>query len=470
MKRPTAPPGALKVDVLVAGGGNAAMCAAITAARNGASVLVVEKAPKAWRGGNTRHTRNMRVAHDEGNGILTGPYPFEEFWDDLQRVTKGNTNEELATLTLERSKELWDFLWAQGVRFQPSLGGTLSLGRTNAFFLGGGRSMLNALYRTAEDLGIDIRYDTELIDIDVEDGFFTGATIRDGDGTHRVEARGFVAASGGFEADLDWLADAWGPPAKNFLVRGTPYNTGSVLRLLIDKGFDQIGDPQQCHCVAIDGRAPKFDGGIVTRLDCVPFGIVLNAEGERFYDEGEDFWPKRYAIWGRLVAAQPDQVGHVLIDSKSINLFMPSVYPPERADTLEELCQKIGIDPTKVAETVATFNAACRGSHFDHTVHDDCHTEGLTPPKTHWARPIDTPPFYAYSLRPGITFTYLGIRVDREGHMLFADGAVSPNMFAAGEIMAGNILGEGYLAGIGMTIGSVFGRIAGQGVSTYVRN
>ncbi|QPH53351.1 FAD-dependent tricarballylate dehydrogenase TcuA [Pontivivens ytuae] len=462
-------------DVLIAGGGNAALCAAIAAAKDGARVLVAEAAPRAWRGGNTRHTRNCRIAHDEGNGILTGPYPVDEFMDDLMRVTKGRTDEELATLTLEKSKELWDFLEDQGVRFQPSLGGTLSLGRTNAFFLGGGRSMLNALYRTAEDAGVEVRYDTRVAALDIEDGFFKGATLeRDwqngGPEREEVTARAFVAAAGGFEANIDWLKEAWGDAAENFLIRGTPYNTGGVLRQLLDAGVQQVGEPDQCHAVAIDGRAPKFDGGIVTRLDCVPFGIVLNAEAQRFYDEGEDFWPKRYAIWGRLVAAQPEQVGHVLIDAKSINLFMPSVFPPERADTIEELAGKIGLDPAATRATVDAFNAACVPGMFDHAAHDDCRTEGLDPPKSHWARPIDTPPFYAYSLRPGITFTYMGVRVNADARMVMEDGSVSPNLFAAGEIMAGNVLGQGYLAGIGMTIGSVFGRIAGERAAAYVSN
>jgi len=462
-------------DVLIAGGGNAALCAAISAAKGGASVCIVEAAPKAMRGGNTRHTRNMRVAHDAGNGILTGPYPVAEYREDLMRVTGGNTDVELADLTLEKSKELWDFLEAQGVRFQPSLGGTLSLGRTNAFFLGGGRSMLNALCRTAEDAGVDIRYETRLTDLEIDDGFFVSAKVETGwEGKapreDRIEARAFVAASGGFEANIEWLTEAWGPAAENFLIRGTPYNRGSVLRLLLDKGVEQVGDPKQCHAVAIDGRAPKFDGGIVTRLDCVPFGIVLNANAERFYDEGEDFWPKRYAIWGRLVAAQPDQVGHVIIDAKSIDLFMPSVFPPERADTLEALAERIGIDPAAARVSVDRFNAACQPGDFDHTVHDTCRTEGLEPPKSHWARPIDTPPFYAYSLRPGITFTYLGVRINRDARMVMADGTASANMFAAGEIMAGNVLGQGYLAGIGMTIGGVFGRIAGEEAARHVRN
>ena len=464
-------------DVLIAGGGNAALCAAICAARGGASVLVVEAAPKPMRGGNTRHTRNCRVAHDEGNGILTGPYPVEEYRDDLMRVTKGHTDAALADLTLERSKEIWDFLEAQGVRFQPSLGGTLSLGRTNAFFLGGGRSMLNALYRTAEDLGVAIRYETRVAALDVEHGVFTGATLEEGwEGTPtttptttHVAARAFVAAAGGFEANVEWLKEGWGEAAENFLIRGTPYNTGGVLRLLLDRGADRVGTVDQCHAVAVDGRAPKFDGGIVTRLDCVPFGIVVNARGERFYDEGEDFWPKRYAIWGRLVAAQPEQVGHVVIDAKSFDLFMPSVFPPEEADTLEALAAKIGLDPESLRATVDRFNAACVPGTFDHTAHDDCRTEGLDPPKSHWARPIETGPFRAYTLRPGITFTYMGVRVNRDARVLF-DGHPSPNVFAAGEIMAGNVLGQGYLAGIGMTIGTVFGRIAGETAAASLSN
>lgn len=463
-------PGQSDCDVLIAGGGNAAICAAICAARAGAQVLLVERAPKSYRGGNTRHTRNMRVAHDAGNGILTGPYPVGEFWEDLLRVTKGETDHELARLTLDRSKELWDFLWAQGVRFQPSLGGTLSLGRTNAFFLGGGRTLLNTLYHAAEDLGVEIRYDTQLVDIQLVDAVFQSAVVECKGVRETISARAFVAASGGFEANTEWLLEAWGPIAENFLVRGTPYNRGELLRRLLDAGVQQVGDATQGHAVAIDGRAPKFDGGIVTRLDCVPFGIVLNSRAERFYDEGEDFWPKRYAIWGRLVAAQPGQVGHVIIDEKSIRLFMPSVFPPEKADTLEALAEKMNLDPVAMRATVDRFNAACQPGNFDHTAHDDCRTKGLEPPKSHWARPIDTPPYYGYTLRPGITFTYLGVKVDREAHMVMADGSRSPNMFAAGEIMAGNVLGQGYLAGIGMTIGSVFGRIAGEGAARHVHH
>ena len=455
-------------DVLIAGGGNAALCAAITAARAGASVLVIERAPTPYRGGNTRHTRNMRVAHEAGNEILTGPYPVDEFWEDLLRVTAGHTDRELARLTLEKSVELWDFLYAQGVRYQPSLGGTLSLGRTNAFFLGGGKTLLNALYRTAGKLGVVVRYETTVVDMAITGSRFESATVEHEGGRETIRANAFVAASGGFEANLEWLTEAWGPAAANFLIRGTPYNRGELLRLLLENGVAQVGDATQGHAVAIDGRAPKFDGGIVTRLDCVPFGVVLNAEAQRFYDEGEDFWPKRYAIWGRLVAGQPEQVGHVFIDAKSIKLFMPSVFTPAKADTIEELAARIGLDPAATRASIDEFNAACRVGHFDHTAYDACHTEGIEPPKSHWARPIDTPPYYAYTLRCGITFTYLGVKVDRGARMQMADGRPADNLYAAGEIMAGNVLGQGYLAGIGMTIGSVFGRLAGEGAASHV--
>jgi tricarballylate dehydrogenase len=459
-----------RYDVLVVGGGNAALCAAISARRSGASVLVLEAAPKFYRGGNTRHTRNMRCAHDTAVGTLTGPYTEEEYWDDLQRVTAGRTDEALARMMIRESKDMLHWIGMQGVRFQPSLGGTLSLGRTNSFFLGGGRAMLNALYRTAESLGIDIQYTAEVVDLDVQDGMFLSATLmRDGDRV-LIRAGTLVAAAGGFEANIEWLKQGWGAAAENFLIRGTPYNKGSVLRLLLDRGVQSTGDVNQCHAVAIDARAPKYDGGIITRLDCVVFGIVVNNKAERFYDEGEDVWPKRYAIWGRLVAAQPDQIGYIIFDAKSLTMFMPSLFPPIQASTIRELAGKIGLDTEALEKTVTRFNAAVRPGSFDHTILDDCRTEGLVPPKTHWARHIDTAPFYAYPVRPGITFTYLGTRVNSDARMIMNDGKPSANMFSAGEIMAGNVLGQGYAAGVGMTIGSVFGKIAGREAAGHARN
>ena len=279
-----------------------------------------------------------------------------------------------------------------------------------------------------------------------------------------------VASAGGFQANLDWMREYWGDAVDNFVIRGTPYNRGRVLKSLLEQGVGTVGDPTQCHAVALDARAPKFDGGIATRLDSVPFSIVLNRGGERFYDEGEDFWPKRYAIWGRLIAQQPGQIAYSIFDEKSVRLFMPSIYPAIKADTVEEVAAGLGLDPAKAAATLAAYNAAVQPGTFDNATLDDCRTEGLTPAKTHWARPIDTPPYYGYPLRPGITFTYLGVRVDERARVLMDDGKPAGNLFASGEIMAGNILGRGYLAGFGMTIGTVFGRIAGEEAVRHVRN
>jgi len=457
-------------DVLVLGGGNAALCAAITAREAGASVLLLEAAPKDFRGGNSRHVRNLRYMHDAADGIMTGPYREEEFWDDLLRVTGGQTNEPLARFTIRKSAELGAWMTARGVRFQPSLGGTLHLGRTNAFFLGGGKALVNAYYRTAERLGVAVAYGAEVRDLDIRDGAFHAAEVMHGGTPHRVRAKAVVVAAGGFEANVDWLKEYWGDVADNFIIRGTPYNKGRVLRVMLDRGAKAVGDPRQCHAVAIDGRAPKFDGGIVTRVDCVALGIVVNQHARRFYDEGEDFWPKRYAIWGRLVAQQPGQIGHVVIDAKSVGKFMPSVFPPVTAGSIRELAGRMGLDPDALEATVRGFNAAARPGTFDWTVLDDCRTDGIDPPKSHWARPLDTPPFYGYSLRPGITFTYLGVAVDQHARVTMADDRPSANIFAAGEIMAGNILGKGYIAGIGMTIGSVFGRIAGQEAANHARH
>ena len=463
------PQDAFDTDVLVIGGGNAGLCAAITAAEAGRSVTLLESAPVAMRGGNSRHTRNFRCMHSGPLGPLIDSYGVDEFLADLLAVTAGNTDEALARLAIEQSEDCLPWMQEHGVHFQPPLSGTLSLGRTNAFFLGGGKALVNAYYRTAEQLGVVVHYDARVSHVAL-DGQTVSRVEYDKNGTHHtLTPRTVVVASGGFQADTDWLTRAWGPAAANFLIRGTPYNRGVVLKDLLDQGIESVGDPTQCHAVAIDGRAPKFDGGIVTRLDCVPFSVVVNKHAQRFYDEGEDVWPKRYAIWGRLVAAQPDQIGYAIIDAKSLDLFMPSVFPPITADTLDALASQLDLPAETLADTVSAFNAACGdSSRFHSTELDGVCTTGLTPPKTNWARPIDTPPYYAYSLRPGVTFTYLGFRVDERARCCGRDGPIT-NLWAAGETMAGSILGQGYLAGFGMTIGTVFGRIAGAEAAQHAQ-
>ena len=457
-------------DCLVAGGGNAAMCAAIEAAERGLSVVVCEAAPAGVRGGNSRHVRNHRAAHDAPTEVLTDAYTVEEYLDDLMRVTGGKTNEKLARMTIAESAHIARWMGERGVRFQKALGGTLSLGRTNPFFLGGGKALLNALYRHAESLGVTVLYDTEVKELEIEDGFFDAARVRCRGFDQIIRARALVTASGGFQANLDWLEEAWGPAARNFTVRGTEYAQGGILRTLLDQGMERVAEADQCHAIALDARAPKFDAGIVSRVDSVPFSIMVNKHGQRFYDEGEDFWPKRYAIWGRLIAKQPDQIAYSVLDSKALELFMPSLWSPIQSESIEGLADALGLDPATLSNTVADYNAACKPGQFDKTVHDGCRTEGLTPDKTNWAQTIDQPPYYAFPMCPGITFTYMGVAVDEGAKVQMADGKPAANIWAAGEIMAGNVLGQGYLAGIGITIGSVFGRKAGQNAAAWAKN
>src|SRR3979411_649900 len=186
---------------------------------------------------------------------------------------------------------------------------------------------------------------------------FLAATLKQGDGRATVRASTLVAAAGGFEANIEWLKQYWGDAADNFLIRGTPYNRGSILKMLLSNGVQEVGDPTQCHAVAIDARAPKFDGGIITRHDSVVFGIVVNKHAQRFYDEGEDLWPKRYAIWGRLVAMQADQLAFAIIDSKARELFMPTAYPAIRADTIDELAQKLGLPEGKPPQPTCAYTS-----------------------------------------------------------------------------------------------------------------
>src|SRR5207237_10261097 len=229
------------------GGGNAALCAALTAREAGASVTVLECAPPEMRGGNSRHTRNMRC--------MSGAYPEDEYFDDLHRVTQRETTEVLARMAIRDSLQTTQWMKSYGVRFQPSLGGTLHLGRSNAFFLGGGKALMNAYYSAAAKRGIRVLYNAEVTGLHIDDGQFKGGSLRVNGRSSDFRAKALVAASGGFEANLDWREVLWGEAARNFIVRGTPYNKGKVLKLLLNQGVESVGDPRQCDAVAIDGRA-----------------------------------------------------------------------------------------------------------------------------------------------------------------------------------------------------------------------
>lgn len=455
-------------DVVVIGGGNAALCAALSARPHATRVLLLERAPQHMRGGNSRHTRDIRHAHLEPDRYVTDEYTDEEFLDDLRRVSDGSTSSELVEMMVRESHTIPRWMEAQGVRWQDALRGTLHLTRTNRFFLGGGKALVNTYYRRLGRAAVEVRYETTAEDLVMQGDRCAAIVVRAGNCTETIRARAVVFACGGFEANIEWLRSYWGDAADNYIVRGPQYNDGTGLATLLRHGAAPTGNPRAFHSVAVDARSPKFDGGIATRLDCIPFGITVNRRGERFYDEGEDLWPKRYAIWGRRIAEQPGQIAYSIFDSKMADRFMPSIWPALKADTIEDLSAQIDIEPAHLSRTVQSFNEAIRADGpFDPSILDGCATHGLQPAKSHWAVPLDSPPFYAYPLRPGITFTYMGVAVDSSTRILRDGGGQFENVFAAGEIMAGNVLSRGYLAGTGLTIGTVFGRIAGREAARY---
>jgi tricarballylate dehydrogenase len=311
-------------------------------------------------------------------------------------------------------------------------------------------------------MGVTVAYEASAEEFIVEGDSVTAVVVDVAGRREQVRAKAIVCAAGGFEANIDWLARYWGEAARNYIIRGPIYNDGTMLQALYDLGAASAGEEKGFHSTAVDARSPRFDGGIATRLDSIPFGVVVNRFAKRFYDEGEELWPKRYAIWGRNIAEQDGQIAYAIWDSKVTGLFLPPMYGPIRADSLLELASKLGLAEEEFTSTLSQYNAAVVPGTFDPTLLDDCHTAGLEFPKSHWAQRIDQPPYFGIAMRPGITFTYLGVKVDQDARVRREDGSGFENVFAAGEIMSGNVLSSGYLAGFGLTIGTVWGRIAGS--------
>jgi tricarballylate dehydrogenase len=453
-------PASQGLDVLVVGGGSAALCAAIAARRRGATVRLVEQAPAALRGGNTRHARNFRLMHDRPEWYVPDAYGEDAFYRDLVRVTHGATDQPLARLLIRGSATIAQWLDGNGVRLQNPADGAMPYSKRTAFFLGGGKAMINALYATAAKLGVAIGYDSEVVALAFDEGRDCEADIVHDGRIERIASKTLVLCSGGHQANLAWLRESFGAAADGFMIRGTPYVTGSVLRLLLDAGARPVGDPSRAHMVAVDARGPKFDGGIVTRITAIPHGIVVDRDGKRFHDEGEDARKTHYARWGARIADRPGQIAYLILDAKGLGRAPPTALPPIRADTIASLATVLGLDPTALETTVRDFNAAIAAADARPLI-EHC-TTGLTPPKSHTAVALAVPPFAAYPLRPGVTFTHFGVAVDEHMRVVTADGKPARNVFAAGMIMAANVLGDGYLAGLGVALSCVFGRLAGE--------
>lgn len=447
-------------DVLVIGGGSAALCAAIAARRNGASVRLVEKAPAALRGGNTRHARNFRLMHDQPAWYVPDSYREDAFFGDLVRVTRGAIDERLARLLIKGSATIADWLMSNGVRLQDPAGGPMPYSRRTAFVLGGGKAMINSLYATAAGLGVDVSYDSEMVALDFRNPSGCQVEISHGGRIEEISARTTLLCSGGHQANLDWLRQSIGAAVDGFMVRGAPHVTGSPLRLLLDSGAKAVGDPSRCHMVAVDARGPRFDGGIVTRITAIPHGIVVDRDCRRFHDEGEDARKTHFAQWGARIASRPEQIAYLILDSKGLARALPTALSPIKADTVRALAIKLRLDPVALENTVCEFNAAI--TNINDMSRTESKTAGLDPPKSRGAAPVAVAPFAAYPMRPGVTFTHFGVAVDDHMRVVTNDGQSLRNVFAAGMIMAANVLGEGYLAGLGITLCAVFGRLAGE--------
>ncbi|MGQ9658563.1 MAG: FAD-dependent tricarballylate dehydrogenase TcuA [Thermochromatium sp.] len=465
-RTPTTPPAPADPDVLVIGGGAAALCAAITARRAGCSVLLAEQAPKPLRGGNTRHARNLRLSHDAPTPFTPEVYPAAEFWSDLVRATEGTVDPILGRLFVERSAKIQDWLLEAGVPLQPVAGGLLPESRRTVFLLGGGKTLLNRLYDLAEHLGVEIRYGCQVCDPVLGSGRLSSVIARLEGDAYRLTPRAVIAGCGGAQANRDWLRRHWGAAADGFINRGTPFADGELLESLLHQGAQPVGDPKAAYLVAVDARSPPDDGGIATRVRAMPEGIVVDAHGRRRHDEGGDTASTRYALWGQRLAEWPGQIGYLILDARGLRTAPPALYPPLLADSLDGLAAELGLDPAALRATVADYHAAIRAPDSGS---DDWHTVGLDPPKSRHAHPLSEPPFGAYPMRPGITFTGQGLAVDERARVRLVGGGVVENLFAAGMIMAPNLIPRGYVSGLALSIGLVFGQLAGEEAARHVR-
>ena len=322
-----------------------------------------------------------------------------------------------------------------GVAFQLPAAGALPYSRKTVFLLGGGMAMLNALYRAARKMGVRIAYDCEVTALH-PDG---SAEMTSAGRSMTLASRAAIACSGGYQANRAWLRQDFGDAAENFVVRGTSFAAGGLLRSLLDGGAAAAGTPGACHLVAVDARSPAFDGGVVSRVDGFRFGAVVDRNGDRFHDEDDWSGPNRYSAWGREVAARPGQSAFLVLDAVGVEQAPPSIFPSIVAESLGEMARRLGLEPENFARNVMESGR------------------------------VKNPPFHAFPIRPGVTFTCCGLKVDDAAHIVTKAGEPSPALFAAGLIMAPNLLGAGYLAGVALTIGAVFGVIAGEGAARHAR-
>jgi tricarballylate dehydrogenase len=479
--------------VVVVGGGNAALCAAISAAENGARVTLLERAPFELRGGNTRFTAGaMRAVYDGVDDLrrlmpdLTAHeiartdfarYSDTDFFDDLGRVTQYRCDPALAERLVNDSFPTLLWMHGHGVRFLPLYGrqsfevaGRVRFwGGLTIEAWGGGPGLVDALTQIATAAGVRLLYGARAVDLQMEGGAINAVRVRRDNADEILAADAVVLASGGFEANPAWRARYLGPGWDLARVRGTRFNTGDGIRMGIDVGAATRGHWSGCHAVGWDANAPEFGDlavGDGFQKHSYPFGIMVNTRGLRFVDEGADFRNFTYAKYGHEILRQPGQVAWQVFDAKVKHLLRDEyrirAVTRFSADSIDALAEKIdGLDAAQFCRTVAAFNAAVdRSTPFDPTRKDGRGTRAIELPKTNWANPLDTPPYEAYAVTCGITFTFGGLHVDAETRVISEEGAPIPGLYAAGELVGG-LFYFNYPGGTGLTSGAVFGRRAG---------
>lgn len=487
-------------DVVVVGAGNAAFCAALAAAEHGARVVVLERAPEAEAGGNTRFTAGaIRFAYDGVDDLrelmpdLTdaevaqtdfGTYTEAEFYEDMGRITDYRTDPDMAHTLVSSSRETVLWMATHGVRFAPIWGrqafkveGKFKFwGGLTVEAWGGGEGLFESLTEAAKRSNIDVRYGAKATALLSDDDGVHGVRVRHAGKTEDLTAPAVILAAGGFQANAEWRTRYLGPNWDLAKVRGTRFNTGDGIRMALDIGAMPYGNWSGAHAVGWDANAPEFGDlavGDGFQKHSYPFGIIVNNEGRRFVDEGADFRNYTYAKYGREVLAQPGQTAWQVFDAKVDHLLRDEYRIRQvtkvTADSLEELCARLeGVDSNAAHQTILDYNAAVdTETEFNPNVKDGRGTNGLAIDKTNWANTIDSPPFQAYGITCGLTFTFGGLRIDGGGRVLDTDLEPIPGLFAAGELVGGLFYGN-YPGGSGLIAGSVFGRLAGDSAGAQV--